>query len=589
MKVLNVQALRGKNFWSIEVPKLIQLRLDTEFDSVEATAWKKLEDKAKELQISFRSPVTADSQALCLAEYCASLAQKLQRDIGLQCNFIMNKPTRFRGIINTVVEYQYEYTGKLAVRQSVNLMEKIMAGDDLDWQEVLQTLRKESEGEKLSPALEMIIDKAKAMKIPFLLPEDGLPLQLGYGIHGKDVTNGEFIFDSANLPKAIPLIAVTGTNGKTTTTRLIAHILQQSGFTAGFTTSDGIYVGNQMIEKGDTTGPMSAHKLLRNKKVEIAVLETARGGMVRAGLGFGECDIGVITNVQEDHLGIADIETMDDLMRVKSIVYHAVKPGGYAVLNAENAYCVKIAQHNTCEVCWFSLDPQHELIKRNISQGKRAIFVENNCLHWFNGSAVVPIIDIKEMPIGFGGAVPFMIQNAMAAAAACLLFSIPVQQVSHALRSFYPGSDQTPGRLNLFSFKKCRLLIDFAHNPDGFAGIRDFLKNIPDHPKIGIITGTGDRRDEIMHQLGKISAQMFDHILIHQAKFLRGKSRELLIQQLADGILSENPKASWQELPDEVEPLRYALEMAPKGSMIVALSDVLNDPFEKVKEYQKIF
>lgn len=382
----------------------------------------------------------------------------------------------------------------------------------------------------------------------------------------------------------IPIIAVTGSNGKTTTTRLIAHMVKNHGYRVGYTTSDGIYIHNSMLTKGDTTGPLSAEAVLKDPSVDFAVLETARGGILRAGLGFGSCDLAVVTNIQEDHLGISDIHTLDDLAKVKAVVVGAVKPEGYAILNADNAYTVKMARKATCKVAYFSLDEHNPIVVKHCQEGGIAAICENGFLSIKKGEWKFRIVKIPLIPITFGGRVTFMVQNALAAALAGYLYGFATEEIAQSLETFIPSPTQTPGRLNIYEFKNFRVMVDFAHNLDAFNGIRDFLASVPATQKIGIITGTGDRRDQDIRDLGKVSAQMFDHIIIHQEKFLRGRSAQAIVDLLVEGIESVKPTPTYEYLK-EGEPLKRAMKLAKKGAFISALSDVLDNPAELIQEY----
>jgi cyanophycin synthetase len=426
------------------------------------------------------------------------------------------------------------------------------------------------------------------------LPSNQNKLQFGYGKNGLELNNtidanSILSLFSENREWRIPIIAITGSNGKTTTTRLIAHIIILSNAKVGFTTSDGIYVDGKMIDEGDTTGPISAATVLRNKEVEFAVLETARGGIVRAGLGFDACDIAVVTNVQDDHLGISDIETLEDLAKVKGVVVNSVKKNGVAILNADNIYTKKLGEQANCKVSWFSLDKNNSVFKNKKYNGNAFAFINNNKIIVQKGEDRIIEIDLADVPITFNGTLKFMTENVLAATLACYNYGIEIGTILNGLKSFFPSAEQTPGRMNIIEFKKCKVLIDFAHNIDGFIGIRDFLKSIDSKNKVGIIVGTGDRKDSDVIELGKISAQMFDHILIHQVKFLRGKTAIELIELLVQGINSENSGTTWERVADDVEPLKYALSKAKEGSFICALSDVLDKPIELVSEYKKEF
>jgi len=383
----------------------------------------------------------------------------------------------------------------------------------------------------------------------------------------------------------IPIIAVTGTNGKTTTTRLISHIVKNNGYRVGYTTSDGIYVQNSMLTKGDTTGPVSAEFILKDPTVEFAILETARGGILRAGLGFKKCDVAVITNIQEDHMGLSDINTLSDMARVKGVVARAVKREGYAVLNADNQYCVSISKTIDCNIAYFSINENNPIIKEHCKKGGIAAIYEDGYITIKKGEWKFRVDKASHIPLTFGGKVTFMIYNVLAATLATYVYGFTIEDIKMNLETFIPSAAQTPGRMNIFEFKEYKVLIDFAHNPDGFNGIKEFLSNIESPYKIGIITGTGDRRDEDIKEMGRISAQMFDHVIIRQDKFLRGRKAEDIVDLLVEGIKEENPNQSFEYIPKEVEALEHALSLAKKGTFITALSDVIDNAIELVQSY----
>lgn len=383
----------------------------------------------------------------------------------------------------------------------------------------------------------------------------------------------------------IPIIAITGTNGKTTTTRLISHIVKNNGFKVGFTTSDGIYVGNSMLTKGDTTGPVSAEFILKDPTVEFAVLETARGGILRAGLGFSKCDIAIVTNVQADHMGLSDINTLDEMAKVKGVVVESVKRDGYAVLNADNKYCVKIGKNASCKVAYFSVDENNPVIVEHCKKGGIAAIYENGYITIKKGDWKFRVEKATLIPLTFGGKVTFMIYNVLAATLASYVYGFKIEDIGTSLETFIPSAAQTPGRMNIFTFKDFKVMIDFAHNPDGFNGIKEFLSTIDSPDKIGIITGTGDRRDSDIRELGRISAQMFDHIIIRQDKFLRGREADDIVKLLVEGIKEIDPKQSYEYIPKEVDALKHALSLAKPGTFITALSDVIDNAIDIVQSY----
>ena len=410
-----------------------------------------------------------------------------------------------------------------------------------------------------------------------LAPSEGLPRNVAASVV-------DMLYPQNRL-SSIPIIAVTGTNGKTTTTRLIAHIIRSNGKRVGYTTSDGVYVHNTMLMKGDTTGPVSAEFILKDPTVEFAVLETARGGILRAGLGFNACDIGVITNIQEDHLGIADIHNLDDLTRVKAVVVGAVRRKGWAVLNADNGYCVKIARDARCNVAYFSMDENNPVIKEHCRKGGIAAIYENGYITIKTGDWKLRVDKATHIPLTFGGAVNFMIQNVLAATLATYLWGYKPEDIRLALETFIPSAAHTPGRMNIFRFKDFKVLVDFAHNPDGFNGVKAYLQSVEATEHVGIISGTGDRRDEDIIETARISAQMFDKIYICQEKYLRGRQQDELIDLLLKGIREVDPNKEVIINNKSTECLRIAIETAKKGSYLTILSNTIDNTIQRVTEH----
>jgi cyanophycin synthetase len=410
-----------------------------------------------------------------------------------------------------------------------------------------------------------------------LAPAEGLPRNVAAPVIDMLYPPGK--------PSRIPIIAVTGTNGKTTTTRLIAHMVKNAGYRVGFTTSDGIYVQNHMLDKGDTTGPLSAEFILKDPTVEFAVLETARGGILRSGLGFSRCDIAVLTNIAEDHLGLNDIDNLEDLARVKSVVVKSVKRDGWAVLNADNAWCVKIAEDLKCQVAYFSMDENNPVIKAHCKKGGIAAIFENGFVTIKKGDWKIRIEKVTTIPITLGGKARFMIENVLAAALAGYLQGFRTENIRLSLETFIPSAALTPGRMNIFEFKEYRVMIDFAHNAAGYLAIEELLSNIDSPLKIGIIAGTGDRRDDDIKECGKIAARMFDHIIIRQEKHLRGRTEQEIIDLLIAGIHEVDKEIRYEVVPKEVEALKHAMNMAQPGTFITALSDVIDNAIQVVQSY----
>ena len=410
-----------------------------------------------------------------------------------------------------------------------------------------------------------------------LAPSEGLPRNVAAPVIDMLYPPGK--------PSRIPIIAVTGTNGKTTTTRLLAHIVKNNGFKVGFTTSDGIYVQNHMMEKGDTTGPVSAEYILKDPTVEFAVLETARGGILRSGLGFSRCDIAIITNIQEDHLGLSDIHTLEDLARVKSTVVKSVKKDGWAILNAEDEQCLKIANELSCNIAYFSMDENNPKVKKFSKEGKIVAVYENGFITIKKGEWKIRVERATHVPLTMGGKAKFMIANVLAATLASYLQGFKTDDISLSLQTFIPSAAQTPGRMNIFEFKKFKVLIDFAHNAAGYRGVEEYLSSVEATKKIGIIAGVGDRRDEDIKECATIAARMFDHIIIRQEKYLRGRTEDEIIGLIMEGIAASGRDVTHEIISKEVEAIKHAITNAEEGTFITALSDVVTNAIDIVQEY----
>lgn len=411
-----------------------------------------------------------------------------------------------------------------------------------------------------------------------LAPSEGLPRNVAAPVVD--------MLYPAGKPFRIPIIAVTGTNGKTTTTRLISHIVKNNGYRVGFTTSDGIYIQNTMLTKGDTTGPLSAEFILKDPTVEFAVLETARGGILRSGLGFGTCDIGVLTNIKEDHLGMNDIHNLKDLTKVKRVVLDSVKKDGWCILNADDEYSMRLVSDLEAKVALFSLDENNPHIQKFAKEGKITCVFEEGFITIKKGDWKIRIAKVQNIPITMEGKAKFMIANVLAASLATYLYGFAIEDIAMALRTFIPSAQLTPGRLNIFKFKNFKVLIDFAHNPAGYEAIEDYLKNVDATKKIGIISGVGDRRDEDIKECGKIAGRMFDYIIIRNEKHLRGRTEEEINGLIIDGIHESGREVSYECIPKEIEALKHAMGLAEEGTFITALSDVVSNAIDLVQEYQ---
>ena len=383
----------------------------------------------------------------------------------------------------------------------------------------------------------------------------------------------------------IPIIAITGTNGKTTTTRITAHIARTAGKKVGYTTSDGIYIQNQLMMTGDCSGPVSAEFVLKDPTVDFAVLECARGGILRGGLAFQQCNVAIVTNLAADHLGMGGINTVEQMAKVKQVVPETVCSQGYAILNADDDLVYKMRKDLRCKIALFSMDENNPRIKRHCEDGGKAAVFENGYITIMTGSWKVRVMPVKDIPITYGGKAKHNIANVLPAVLSTYLFKdISIEDIRQALQTFVPSSTQTPGRLNFFQLKRCTFLVDFAHNPHGLQLLCDFIDQLDYPHRIGIITGTGDRRDEDIRELGIIAAKYFDEIIIRRDKNLRGRSEEELVTLLKDGIQSVDTELPIHVIPSEEQAVLHAYEHCPEGSLITVMCDKVESTLGLVKK-----
>lgn len=382
----------------------------------------------------------------------------------------------------------------------------------------------------------------------------------------------------------IPIIAVTGTNGKTTTTRLVAYIMKQAGFKVGFTCSDGIYIEGVQVQKGDCSGPVSAAVVLKNSNIDFAVLECARGGILRAGLAFDHCEAAIITNVAEDHLDLKGVNTLQQLADVKAIVALAVKPEGYAILNADDDLTYAIHEKLSCNLAYFSHAPDNPRIVAHYAMGGIAIVPENGCLTILCGAEKISVATLANIPITFNGKADFNIANAMAAVLATYVAGVNIEDIRTALRHFEPSVALTPGRMNLFHFRNFSVIVDFAHNPHGMKAISKLVASFDATVKIGIIAGTGDRRDDDIMHLAEEAASIFDELIIRQDISLRGRLGHEIIDLVRKGIHNIDPTKKTTVIEQERDAIDYAFNNAPKGSLIFITSDRILNTVDYIEE-----
>jgi cyanophycin synthetase len=386
----------------------------------------------------------------------------------------------------------------------------------------------------------------------------------------------------------VPIIAVTGTNGKTTTTRLIAHIVALAGFNVGYTTTEGIYLNHNLIEEGDCTGPDSAEKLLRDRNMNFAVLECARGGMLRSGLAFDRCDVGVVTNVAEDHIGLRGINSLEEMAKVKSIVPEAVREDGFAILNADDDSTYNMHFRLKCNVALFSTRPGNKRISDHCRNGGLAALYSNGELRLVRGEQTILSINENDIPVAYGGKALFMIENILAATLAVYSMKVNTGIIKQALLSFIPSYENNPGRMNIIELANFTFLLDYAHNFHGISALGSFIEKHPATNKIGIVSTAGDRRDIDIYNVGRASAKIFTRIIIRVDRDTRGRDENEIIDLILTGITAVNRNLPVSIIKNELEAVSYTLMNALPGSLIVLFAEKVRESYELINRFRQM-
>jgi cyanophycin synthetase len=406
-------------------------------------------------------------------------------------------------------------------------------------------------------------------------------------------------------PARIPIIAVTGSNGKTTTARMINHILKGMGHKVGMTSTDGIFVDGRLIRKGDMSGPRSASTVLQNPRVEMAVFEVARGGILREGLGYDRNDVAVVLNVTGDHLGMGGITSIRQLAAVKQVVVEAVPRTGTAVLNADDPLVAAMGRHCSGSVIYFSTDAGNERIRQQASRGRRAVTVEagrnGEMIVLRQGRKSMPLVWTHLLPATFEGRARMNVQNALAAAGAAWAVGAHLHDIRQGLRTFTTSYFMAPGRLNMFELDGYRVIVDYAHNPPAVQALGDFVDRLGEPSpggrqalvtgrRIGVMATAGDRRDEDIVELGRIAAHHFDTIIVREDENTRGRARgdtaALIEQGVRAGMDAGARCTGLETVLDELEATRYALDMGHAGDVVVVCVDHANDVWKELQRRQ---
>jgi cyanophycin synthetase len=411
-----------------------------------------------------------------------------------------------------------------------------------------------------------------------LAPSKGTPRPVGRAIV-------DMMFPESQSSR-IPIVAVTGVNGKTTTTRLLAHIVASTGKKVGMACTDGVYFAGERIDEGDCSGPQSARSILMNPQVEVAVLETARGGILRAGLGFDRCDIAVVTNIGEgDHLGQSDIQSPEQLSKVKRAIVEAMAPTGAAVLNAEDPLVVDMAKYCPGKVVFFAKNGIHPLIVQRRKEGARVAFIRDNAVALAEGEYEFTLLTLDRIPLTFGGRITFQVENVLAAAAACWALGLPAEQIRLGLESFSSQMDKVPARFNVFEIAGATVIVDYGHNPSSLSAILEAIESFPSQMRTAVYSVAGDRRDCDIIRQGELLGGAFDRVLLYEDHYLRGRPAGEIIGLLRAGLANSRRVKEMNAFNTWTSAADAALRLVRPGELLLVQADVVDQAVDYLKAF----
>jgi cyanophycin synthetase len=540
VKAINFKIFEGRSVYSHR--RCIRLNLDLErsdnltigeSDSFKRELLKLLPEIGKH-QCSFAEDggfIRRLEEGTFLHHVCGHIAIALQNMIGLDVSYCSESGQNSKNYY-TVYEFKYKNTGIEAGKAAIDIIKSLL--------------------EKKNFHL-----VSRLAKLQEILKEE--QLDSGKNQHSLDKIN-----------QNTTIIAITGTNGKTTTTRIIAYVLSKAGVRVGMTTTDGIYINGHCVFKGDTTGPVSARTVLTNNEIDAAVLETARGGMVRDGLAYDLADVAVITNITDDHLGLDGIETLEDLAKVKTLVGEAVKKEGYVVINGDDEMSMRILNRIKRKLIIFSEDKNNPILAEGIENGGYGIYINKGILCIENKSRTIELMPVEDIGITLKGILKYNIQNAMAACGALIGYGIDSSVIREGLKSFKCNEDLNPGRFNMFNLGGILTVLDYGHNVEGYKSVLEGLTVMKHNRLIGIIGVPGDRLDRTTLEVGRIAGNYLDYIFIKEDKDRRERQPMEIANILRKGVLSSGfDDKNIRVVLDEVAALEEALDIAEPGDIVI--------------------
>lgn len=382
----------------------------------------------------------------------------------------------------------------------------------------------------------------------------------------------------------IPIVAVTGVNGKTTVTRLISHIQTPSSKCIGMTCTDGIYVGGRRIDADDCSGPQSARRLLMNPRVDMAVLETARGGILREGLGFDRCDVAVVTNIGEgDHLGLADVNTLEQLAKVKRCIVDVVAPTGAAVLNADDPLVAEMAPKCPGAVVYFTRHAERAATLRERTANQRVAFARDGAIVLAEGASEVAVAMQQDVPLTHGGRIPFQVENVLAAAAACWALGTPLEQIRHGLQTFSAQLDGSPARFNVMTIGGATVIVDYGHNTSSLTAVLEAMQLFPHRVRSAVYSTAGDRRDCDIVRQGKMLGDAFDRVILYEDQYIRGRASGDIIRVIREGLAGGLRATDVRDGRGWADAVSEALKLAKPGELVLMQADTIDEAVELIQ------
>ncbi|HEY7311570.1 MAG TPA: Mur ligase family protein [Gemmataceae bacterium] len=524
------------------------------------------------------------------------VALELQSLAGTEVGFGRTRETYEDGVYKVALEFEYEELGRAAFEVGRDLCLAAVYDRPFNVDAALTHLRELALRLQRPPAETALLQAARKRQIPVSRLDDQAALVLGHGVRQQRVSLTDLLPLADTLldqrfpygqTGRIPIAAVTGVNGKTTTTRLIAHILACTQRCVGMTCTEGIYIDGQRTESGDCSGPLSARVILQDPRVEAAVLETARGGILRAGLGFDRCDVAIVTNIAEgDHLGIADIETVEELARVKRTIVEVVAPDGHAILKADDPLVLEMASYCPGSVVFFARDGHNPVLVEHRSRGGRAAFVRDRRLILAEGPQEIPVVSLENVPLTHGGLVGFQVENALAAAAAAWVLGVPCEVILTGLETFVADFEHTPGRFNLFDFNGATVVMDYGHNTSSLASLLETFEPLPHKFRSAVYSAAGDRRDTDMIRQAELLGDAFDRVILYEeANCIRGRAWGEINAIFRKGLVGRRRVKHIEEVQGAIASLQHALATARPGELLLIQVDLVDETMELMRRH----